>query len=126
MNHLTGAALRCAVALLVVGGCSKPSAVSQSRTYLLGFSATPPRLTIESVLQNIDTWTPRADAGLLALSVPWKSMLADTSASFIIRREQVELVALYRSRGKTIVAMVDATDGRTTTVFSRVARCRCW
>jgi len=54
---------------------------------------------------------PRADAALLSLTVPWKSLLADTSAAFLVRRDQLELVRLYRGRGLAIVAMVDATDG---------------
>jgi hypothetical protein len=77
----------------------------------MGFAATPPRLDIQSVLQTIEMWMPRGDAALLALTVPWKSLLADTSASFLVRRDQFDLVQLYRSRGLTIVAMVDATDG---------------
>lgn len=77
----------------------------------MGFSSTPPRPTIADVLRTIDLWAPRADAALLALTVPWKSMLADTSASLLIRRDQVDLVKLYRQRGLRIVAMVDATDG---------------
>ena len=77
----------------------------------MGFAATPPRLDIQSVLQTIEMWMPRADAALLSLTVPWKSLLADTSAAFLVRRDQLELVRLYRGRGLAIVAMVDATDG---------------
>ena len=77
----------------------------------MGFAATPPRLDIQSVLRTIEMWMPRADAALLSLTVPWKSLLADTSAAFLVRRDQLELVRLYRGRGLAIVAMVDATDG---------------
>jgi len=63
------------------------------------------------VLATIDAWSPHADAALLALTVPWKSMLADTSASVVLRREQLELVQLYRRKGFPVVAMIDATDG---------------
>lgn len=96
-------------ASLACGQSSAPDAAR--RTWLMGFSATPPRLTTEDVLRTVELWTPRSDAALLALTVPWKSMLADTSASLLVRRDQLQLVQLYRSRGFHIVAMVDATDG---------------
>ena len=111
-RRIAGAPCLCTLLAAVSLACGQTSAPEQARRdYLMGFSATPPRLTIADVLRTIDLWTPRADAALLALTGPWKSMLADTSASFLIRREQVELVQLYRSRGLHIVAMVDATDG---------------
>jgi hypothetical protein len=100
------------VAIACLTSCSRPSAPApQARSYLLGFSATPPRLDIATVLRTIDSWSPRSDAALLPLTVPWRSMLADTAASVIIRREQLELVQLYRSRHFPVVAMIDATDG---------------
>ena len=71
----------------------------------------PPRLDIASVLRTIDLWTPRSDAALLALTPPWRAMLADTNPAAIILREQVELVKLYRARGLSVIAMIDATDG---------------
>ena len=98
--------------LLGVGlACSEPDATAPPRTYRMGFAATPPRLDIQSALQTVEMWMPRADGALLALTVPWKSLLADTGASFLVRRDQFDLVQLYRSRGLAIVAMVDATDG---------------
>ena len=98
--------------MLGVGlACSEPDAPAQGRAYRMGFAATPPRLDIQSVLRTIEMWMPRADGGLLALTVPWKSLLADTSARVLVRRDQLELVQLYRSRGLAIVAMIEATDG---------------
>ena len=91
--------------------CAEPGAPAPGRSYRMGFAATPPRLDIQSVLRTIDMWMPRADGALLALSVPWKALLADTSARVLVRRDQYELVQLYRSRGLAIVAMVDPTDG---------------
>ena len=111
-RRIAGTRLLSVTLAAVALACGQSSAPEQARRdYLMGFSATPPRLRIEDVLRTIDLWIPRADGALLALTVPWKSMLADTSASLLIRREQLELVQLYRSRGLHIVAMVDATDG---------------
>jgi hypothetical protein len=93
-------------------GCTNPAADRLlPRTFRLGFSATPPRLEVASVLQTIDQWTKHGDAALLALTPPWRSLLADTSAALLVRRDQADLVALYRSKGLPIVVMVDATDG---------------
>ena len=104
---------RVAAALLLgaAAACSEPDAPAQGRTYRLGFAATPPRLDIQSVLRTIEMWMPRADGALLSLTVPWNSLLADTSARVLVRRDQLELVQLYRSRGLEVVAMIDATDG---------------
>jgi hypothetical protein len=104
--------LAAAVLLLGVGlACSEPDPGAPPRSYRIGFAATPPRLDVQSVLRTIEMWMPRADGALFALTVPWKSLLADTSARFLVRRDQLDLVQLYRNRSLTIVAMVDATDG---------------
>lgn len=81
------------------------------RTYRLGFSATPPRLTIESVLATIEAWRPHADIAQITQGVPWKSLLADTSAAELVRRDLKELAALYHSRGLPLLIQIDVTDG---------------
>ena len=100
------------VALVCLTSCGGPSNPDRPpRTYMMGFTADPPRMDLASALKTIDTWSPRADAALVQLTPPWKSMLADTSAAFIINREQRELVQFYRSKKLGVVAMIDATDG---------------
>ena len=99
---------------LIAAGCGSqtlPGPRSESRSYYLGFASTPPQLEVASVLRTIDEWRPRADAALLPLTPPWRSLLADTSAALLVRREQAQLVQLYRQRGLAIVAMIDDTDG---------------
>ena len=81
------------------------------RTYRMGFSDTPPRLTIQSVLQTIDAWRPHADIAQITQSVPWRALLADTSAALLVRRDLQELAALYRSRGLPLIVQIDVTDG---------------
>jgi hypothetical protein len=81
------------------------------RTYRLGFSATPPRLTIQSVLATIEAWRPHADIAQITQGVPWKSLLADTSAAELVRRDLKELAALYHSRGLPLIIQIDVTDG---------------
>ncbi len=108
MTRLLNAVV-CAIAL---GSCSNSTNPGNApRAYRLGFSATPPRLELASVLATIEAWRPRGDIALHTLSVPWKSMLADTSAAFLVRRDVAELVALYKSRNLPVIVQVDATDG---------------
>jgi hypothetical protein len=106
-----GRVLRVASLALLLSCASSTNATLAPRAYYMGFASTPPRLDVASVLRTIDEWTPRSDAALLALTPPWKAMLADTNPAVIIKREQVDLVKLYRSRGLPIIAMIDVTDG---------------
>jgi hypothetical protein len=100
-------------ALIILAACSNSAEpkVDEPRTYRLGFSATSPVLTIESILETIDAWRPHADIALVMPTVPWRALLADTSASHLVRRELYDLVALYRSRSLPIIVQLDVTDG---------------
>ena len=82
-----------------------------TRTYRLGFSDTPPRLTIESVLATIEAWRPHADIAQMTQGVPWRALLADTSAAELVRRDLKEVAALYHSRGLPVIIQLDVTDG---------------
>jgi hypothetical protein len=91
------------------GGGTDPSA--PPRTFRMGFSALPPRPNIESALATIEAWRTHADCANLSLTPPWKALLADTSAAFLVRRDVAQLAGLYRSRGMPLFVQVDATDG---------------
>ena len=107
-------ALPAAIALLTgaVVSCSNGAAPNSApRTYRLGFSSTPPRLTIQSVIQTINTWEPHADIALINQGVPWRALLADTSAAELVRRDLKDLVVLYRGRGLPLIVEIDVTDG---------------
>ncbi|HSJ30795.1 MAG TPA: hypothetical protein VK933_05130 [Longimicrobiales bacterium] len=101
------------VSLLATVYCSNVAgpAGNEQRTYRLGFSATPPRLSIESVLATIDAWQPYADIAQVTQSVPWRALLADTAAADLVQRDLVQLAALYRSRGLPLIVQIDVTDG---------------
>jgi hypothetical protein len=66
---------------------------------------------VESVLATIDAWSPHADIALVTQTVPWRALLADTSAVLLVRRELQELVGLYRSRSLPVIVQLDVTDG---------------
>lgn len=85
--------------------------VAATRSFRMGFSHFSPRLTITDVLATLDKWQSRGDAGILLATPPWKVLLADTSASVYIRREYLQIIERYRSRGFAVVVMLDATDG---------------
>lgn len=92
--------------------CSNGAAPSAAvRSFRLGFSAAPPRLTIQSVLQTIDAWRPHADVAQITQGVPWRALLADTSAVLLVRRDLKDLAVLYRSRGLPLIVQLDVTDG---------------
>lgn len=91
-----------------------------ARTYRMGFSAFPPRLTIPEVLRTVDSVQRHADGFLMELDVPWASLLADTSAAFLVRRDQLPLAQLFRQRNIPIVATLDVTNGLDRARESRV------
>ena len=107
-------AFTCAFAAIVLATtrCSAGAApAAPSRSYRLGFSATPPRPELASVLATIEAWRTHADVALVTHSVPWRALLADTAAPLLVHRDLRELVALYRSRGMPVIVQLDATDG---------------
>ena len=112
IGRSAGVALVCAVLAMGLAACSEPTDPgAPTRTYLMGFSHIPPRLTIPDVIATLDKWEPRGDAAIVLITPQWRSMLADTSAAFHIRREYFEIVNRYRGKGFTIIVMIDPTDG---------------
>lgn len=107
--------MRLLLATLTLAGCAAATSPgpdpAAARTYRMGFSALPPRLTTASVLATIEAWRAHADIALITQEVPWKSLLADTAARLLVLRDQKELVDLYRSRGLPVIVQLDVTNG---------------
>src|SRR3954470_19752850 len=82
-----------------------------TRSFRMGFSSTPPRLTIESVLQTIAAWEPRSDVALINQGVPWRALLNDTSAATLVRRDLKDLAVHYHGLGMPLIVEIDVTDG---------------
>ncbi|MEO8333956.1 MAG: hypothetical protein ABI664_03225 [bacterium] len=82
-----------------------------ARSYRMGFSALPPRLTIIEVLRTMDSLTNHSDAALMVLDVPWVALLADSSPALLIRRDQYPLALRYQQRNLPLVATLDVTNG---------------
>jgi hypothetical protein len=101
--------------LVLVLSCAssgtEPSGGRPTRTYRMGFSPMPPRLTIPEVLRTIDSVGKHADAALMLVEVPWKALLADTSAALLVRRDNLPVAQLFRQKGMPVVATVELANG---------------
>ena len=84
----------------------------EPRTFLMGFSAIPPRLdSTANVIAAIDNWAPHADAAIMHVSPPWAAMLGGATPDSAVRTVELPLANYYRAKGLAIVFTVDATDG---------------
>lgn len=103
------------IAAAAAAGCSDGGGPSlPARTYLMGFSAIPPRLfdtSTANLIAAIDNWVPHADAAIMHVSPPWAAMLAGVVPDSAVRIVELPLAQYYRAKGLDIVFMVDVTDG---------------
>ena len=101
--------------LVLVLSCAssgtEPSGARAMRTYRMGFSSIPPRPTIPEVLRTLDSMSRHADAALMVVEVPWKALLADTSAAQLVRRDNLPLAQLFRQKGMPVVATIELANG---------------
>ena len=85
---------------------------SAPRTFLMGFSAIPPRLdSTADVIAAINNWAPHADAAIMHVSPPWAAMLGGATPDSAVRTVELPLASYYRTKGLALVFTVDATDG---------------
>lgn len=81
------------------------------RSYRMGFSAIPARNSQDAVLAGLELWTRRADAAIMHVSVPYKALLAGTTAATYVNVVDLPLAQYYRAKGLELVVMLDVTDG---------------
>lgn len=77
----------------------------------MGFSANPPKATTASAIATIDAWSPRADAAIMHISVPYKALLSGTTPTTYVNTVNVPLANYYRGKGFPLAITVDVTDG---------------
>jgi hypothetical protein len=77
----------------------------------MGFSANPPKATTASAIATIEAWSPRADAAIMHISVPYKALLSGTTATTYVNTVNVPLANYYRGKGFPLAITVDVTDG---------------
>ncbi len=82
------------------------------RTYVMGFSAIPPRLdSTADLIRAINNWAPHADAAIMHVAPPWAAMLGGHSPAGAVDTVELPLAQYYRAKGLRVVFTVDATDG---------------
>ena len=99
------------LALSFASSGTESSGMQPPRTYRMGFSFLPPRLTIPEVLRTIDEVGKHADGALMVVEVPWKALLDGGSASQLVRKDNLPVAQLFRQRGLPIVATVELANG---------------
>lgn len=104
------AAIAAVLGLVACGDGSGPG--PKPRSFLMGFSAIPPRLdSTAAVIVAINNWVPHADAAIMHVSPPWAAMLAGHSPAGAVDTVELPLANYYRAKGLALVFTVDATDG---------------
>jgi hypothetical protein len=81
------------------------------RSWRMGFSGLPPRLTVNDVIQTIDTWSPRGEIAAIHEELPWTDLLGGVAPEAILTRDKVGLVDYFRGKGHQLMFMADLTDG---------------
>jgi hypothetical protein len=106
-------ALLLSLVLSMTTTCSTTATIEPlpARTYRMGFSNTPPRLTVESVIATLEAWKTHGDIALMNQGIPWRSLLADTSAALLVRRELRDIADYYRGHSLPLIVELDVTDG---------------
>ena len=92
-------------------GAPQRTADATARTFRMGFSANPPRATTESAVATIEAWSPRADAAIMHVSVPYKALLTGTTATAYVNAVNLPLANYYRGKGFPLAVTLDVTDG---------------
>ena len=104
-----------ALGLAVPSACgdkgTAPNTHLTPRTFRMGFSAVPPDSTQRSAVASLDSWTARADAAIMHVSVPYKALLTGTTATTYVQTVDLPLATYYRAKGLSIVITVDVTNG---------------
>lgn len=118
MKERSANRLRVIVAAAIAIACSDttgtppPSSNSLSpRTFRMGFTALSPKPTSESVVATLNAWSPRADAAIMHLGVPYNALLHDTTATSYVTTMDLALANYYRSKNFQLFVTIDVTDG---------------
>lgn len=109
------AATALALSLAVPTACADrgtgPNTHLTPRTFRMGFGSVPPDSTLQSAVASLESWTARADAAIMHVSVPYKALLTGTTATTYVQTVDLPLANYYRTKGLSIVITVDVTNG---------------
>ncbi len=93
------------------GGGGEPPPADRTRTWEMGFFYTPPRFDVASVVQTIDTFSPRSELAVIHEELPWTDLISGVSPDAILDDTKVGLVSYLRGKGQRLFFMADLTDG---------------
>jgi len=105
------ASLALAAGLLAACGSDSSGPSGPTRSFLMGFSAFPPRPDTTLLLPTLTLATQHSDAALIQLSIPWQILLDGVSAATEVRAVRLPLADFYRGHGQPIAVALDVTDG---------------
>ena len=94
------------------GSGTPPATLSgdgQSRSYAMGISSLPPKLTEDSYAQTFQLAASAGEVILIQHTVPWKDMLAGDLSENTVQTTQRE-TALARENGLDLFVAIDPTD----------------
>jgi len=111
MAHHLRRTLAAVAALLLACGGESSGPGEPTRSYLMGFSAIPPRVDTTLLFETLTLSSAHSDAGLIQLEIPYTVLLDDTAAATEVRVVRLPLVNYYRGQGHKIVVALDVTDG---------------
>jgi len=101
-----------ALGLLLSACGSDPAGPARpARSYLMGFSAFPPRPDTALVLPTLTLATQHSDAALIQLGIPWQILLDGVPAAEEVRTVRLPLANFYRAVGQPIAVALDVSDG---------------
>jgi len=109
MNRVAGVLALGVAALLGCGDGSGPARTP--RTFLMGFSAIPPRADTAILIPAINLWVLHSDAAIMHVSPPWAALIGGYPPAQAVDTVEVPLANYYRAKGLKIVFTVDPGDG---------------
>ena len=89
----------------------RPAPDARPRTWMMGFSHMPPRLSTDKAVRGINLWSRRADLAIIHEDIPWKELLRGDPPAAVVEQKYGQLVDLYRRKGLKLVFVADITDG---------------
>lgn len=103
------------VALFIfILSCKKENPVSSTvtRSYRMGFQNSAPRFDdINLFIQSLQLWTPKADAAIISVEVPWDSIFAGKPIVNYVINNYKGLVDFYRSKNLKLWIYIDPQNG---------------
>ena len=93
-------------------GCGDASGPAPAaREFRMGFSAFPPSDDFDLAIQSLELWSPRADAAIMHLSVPWAGLLGGATPDEALEQNGIGLNQYFQSKNLPLTVMIDVTDG---------------